>query len=176
LARSPKHQDLVRAEVQGFDPADPEALERLVWTRAVFEEAMRLFPPAPLFTRVALKETKIAGRRVPAGTAMLISPWVIHRHRRLWDDPSAFIPERFLPEHRERIDRLAYIPFGGGPRVCIGATFAMQEATIALATILRSRTLVPIDDVEPVPAHRITLRPKTHIRLKVGHHATVKSP
>jgi cytochrome P450 len=167
LARSPRHQDLVRAEVQGFDPADHAALETLVWTRAAFEEAMRLFPPAPLFTRVALKETNVAGRRVPAGTAMLISPWVLHRHRRLWDDPAAFVPERFLPQNRDSIDRLAYIPFGGGPRICIGAAFAMQEATIALATIVGSKVLAPVDEVEPLPAHRITLRPKTHIRLKV---------
>jgi cytochrome P450 len=166
LARSPRHQALVQAEVAAFDPADPEAMEALVWTRACFEEAMRLFPPAPLFTRVALKETQVAGRRVPAGTAMLISPWVLHRHRKLWDDPAAFRPERFMPGARETIDRFAYIPFGGGPRICIGATFAMQEATIALATILKAKTLTAVDAVEPLPAHRITLRPQTHIRLR----------
>ena len=97
---------------------------------------------------------------------MLISPWVLHRHRRLWDDPAAFRPERFLPENRDSIDRFAYIPFGGGPRVCIGATFAMQEALIALATITRTVELTPADAIEPLPAHRITLRPQSHIRLK----------
>jgi cytochrome P450 len=129
---------------------------------------MRLFPPAPLFTRVALKPTLICGRQVPAGTAMLISPWVLHRHRRLWDDPAAFRPERFLPGARDEIDRFAYIPFGGGPRICIGASFAMQEALIALATIARAVELTPADALETLPAHRITLRPKTHIRLRAA--------
>ena len=99
---------------------------------------------------------------------MLISPWVLHRHRKLWNDPAAFRPERFLPGAREAIDRFAYIPFGGGPRVCIGATFAMQEALIALATIARTVTLTPVDAIEPQPAHRITLRPQTHIRLRAS--------
>jgi cytochrome P450 len=166
LARSPRHQALVAEEAAHFDLADPDGLDKLVWTRASFEEAMRLFPPAPLFTRVALKPTLICGRQVPAGTAMLISPWVLHRHRRLWDDPAAFRPERFLPGARDEIDRFAYIPFGGGPRICIGASFAMQEALIALATIARAVELTPADALEPLPAHRITLRPKTHIRLR----------
>jgi cytochrome P450 len=165
LARSPRHQDLVRAEAAHFDLADPDWYEKLVWARAVFEETMRLFPPAPLFTRVSLNDTTVAGRRVPAGTAMLISPWVLHRHRKLWDDPAAFRPERFLPGAREAIDRFAYIPFGGGPRICIGATFAMQEAVIALATITRAVDLTPADEVEPLPTHRITLRPAGGIRL-----------
>ncbi|MDB5453350.1 MAG: cytochrome [Caulobacteraceae bacterium] len=167
LARSPRHQALVQREAADFDLAHPDRLEALVWTRACFEEAMRLFPPAPLFTRVALKATKVAGRHVPAGTAMLISPWVLHRHRKLWEDPAAFRPERFLPEAREAIDRFAYLPFGGGPRICIGAAFAMQEALIALAAVTKAVDLGPADAAEPLPAHRITLRPQSHIRLNV---------
>lgn len=165
LARSPRRQDLVQAEADAVDLDDPEWLDALPWTRACFEEAMRLFPPAPLFTRVALKETRVADRRVPAGTAMLISPWVLHRHRRLWDDPAAFRPERFLPGARESIDRFAYIPFGAGPRVCIGAAFAMQEALVALTVIARRASLAPSGPEEPLPAHRITLRPAQGIRL-----------
>lgn len=168
LARSPRHQALVKAEVESIDVSQPQSLDGLVWTRACFEEAMRLFPPAPLFTRVALKATEVAGHRVPAGTAMLISPWVLHRHRKLWEDPEAFRPERFLPAARDDIDRFAYLPFGGGPRICIGATFAMQEATIALAVILQTVSLTPYDAVEPLPTHRITLRPQTCIRLRAG--------
>jgi cytochrome P450 len=159
-----------------LDLADPEGLETLTWTRACFEEAMRLFPPAPLFTRVALKATQVAGRQVPAGTAMLISPWVLHRHRRLWDDPAAFRPERFLPGARDEIDRFAYIPFGGGPRICIGAAFAMQEALIALAAVAKAVELTPVDAVEPQPAHRITLRPQTHIRLNAKRRLPVNPP
>lgn len=169
LARTPHYQARAQAEADAFDAADPEALHKAPFIQASFEEAMRLYPPAPLFTRVSLRDTVIGGRPIKPGTNILISPWVIHRHRRLWDDPAAFRPERFLPDARESIDRFAYLPFGGGPRVCIGATFAMQEAVIALAAILKAVTVTPVDATEPLPAHRITLRPQTEIRLKVRH-------
>ena len=81
--------------------------------------------------------------KVRTGTQVLISPWVLHRHERLWDDPAAFRPERFLPGARDEIDRFAYIPFGAGPRICIGAPFAMQEAMIILSAIMRRLVLKP---------------------------------
>jgi cytochrome P450 len=98
-----------------------------------------------------------------------ISPWVLHRHELLWDDPDAFRPERFLPDKRKAIDRYAYIPFSAGPRVCIGAAFAMQEAMIALATVLRAAEVEAVSTVEPRPTHQITLRSRTpiHLRLRV---------
>jgi cytochrome P450 len=128
---------------------------------------MRLFPPAPTMTRRAREADVICGIPIPAGTAVLISPWVIQRHRKLWDDPDAFKPERFLPGARETIDRFAYIPFSQGPRICIGASFAIQEAVIALATIMRSVSVESLTPHEPLPTHRITLRAKGGIRLRV---------
>ena len=137
------------------------------WSRAVFDETMRLFPPAPTTLRIAKGPDEICGRAIPAGAMVVIAPYLIHRHKALWDDPEAFKPERFLPGARENIDRFAYIPFSGGPRICIGATFAIQEAMIALATIMRTVTVEPADQVEPMPSHRITLRAKYGIRLRV---------
>ena len=92
----------------------------------------------------------------------------VYRHERLWDDPSAFRPERFLPGARDQIDRFAYIPFGAGPRICIGATFAMREAMIVLTTLLRQLRLRPGDAEEPRPSQRITLRAEKGIRLRVS--------
>lgn len=167
LANSPRHMSALQKEADSVDLFDPDAADKLVFARAVFEEAMRLYPPAPLFTRVAVKPVTIAGRPLQPGATVLIAPWVLHRHRRLWDDPSAFLPERFLPQARETIDRFAYIPFGGGPRICIGASFAMQEAALALGAIAQRVDLRPNRGVQPLPQHRITLRPHAEIRLNV---------
>ena len=97
----------------------------------------------------------------------MIPPYVLHRHRRLWSNPDAFIPERFLPGHRESIDRFAYLPFGAGPRVCIGSSFSLQEAIIVLASVVRRfhADLVEGHVVEPV--HRVTLRPKGGLPMRL---------
>jgi cytochrome P450 len=167
LSRTPWYQEKIRAEAQAFDLSDPDWQDRMPWTRAVFDEAMRLYPPAPTFLRVPVKDDVIAGFEVPAGSMIAISPYIVHRHRRLWDDPEAFRPERFLPGAREKIDRFAYLPFGGGPRICIGAAFAIQEALIALAVMLRDWEAQPADLAEPIPTHRITLRSRGGIRLRM---------
>jgi cytochrome P450 len=168
LSRSPDTAERVAAEGAALDVGAPGWEERAPWTRASLEEAMRLFPPAPLITRAAVEEDVVAGRRVPPDTTILISPWVLHRHRRLWDEPDAFRPERFLPGAREAIDRFAFIPFGGGPRVCIGAAFAMQEAMIALAVLARTFRFEPAGRAEPVPQQRITLRARGGLKLKAA--------
>jgi cytochrome P450 len=167
LAHDPETMAHVQAEADGFDVTNPAWADKLPWTRAVIDETMRLFPPAPTMTRRATEADVICGIPIPAGTAVLISPWVIQRHRKLWEDPDAFKPERFLPGVRETIDRFAYIPFSQGPRICIGASFAIQEAVIALATILRSVTVESLTPREPLPTHRITLRAKGGIRLRI---------
>ncbi len=139
--------------------ADAEA-ERLPALRAALEEALRLYPPAAILSREAIGEDVVAGVRIPAGTVVTVSPYVLHRHKTLWRDPSAFMPARFMPGEREAIDRYAYIPFGAGPRVCIGMSFAMQEAMILLSDLLRNFRfdLAPGHRVEP--AQRVTLRPR----------------
>lgn len=114
-----------------------EMLGKLVWTRAVIEETMRLYPPAPMIGRMARGKDTFGGVHYPAGTTVLIAPWVLHRHARLWREPDVFLPERFLPGQREQIPRYAYLPFGAGPRGCLGMGFAMQEAVVALASLLK---------------------------------------
>ncbi len=166
LARTPHHQDRVFEEIRDVDLADPAWMKSAPWTRAVIDETMRLYPPAPTFLRRALGPDEICGRKIPADTGVSISPYVLHRHKLLWDDPDAFRPERFLPGEREKIDRYAYLPFGGGPRVCIGAAFAVQEAMIALATALRHVRVAPLDGHAPTPTHRVTLRADIGVRLR----------
>ena len=172
ISRSPEAAAHLRAEADAFDLTDPKWADALPWTRAVIEESMRLFPPAPTLARRALAPDVIGGQAIEAGTSVAISPWVLHRHEALWDEPDAFRPERFLPANRKKIDRYAYIPFSAGPRVCIGAAFAMQEAMIALATLLRAADVEAISRDEPRPIHQITLRSQRPIHLRLRARAT----
>jgi cytochrome P450 len=169
LSQSPSWRARVEAEIDAkFDPADEtDPTERLPVTKAVFEEAMRLYPPAANLVREAIGEDWLAGHRIPAGTIVSISPYVLHRHRTLWRNPDDFDPSRFLPGEREKIDRYAYIPFGAGPRVCIGQAFAMQEGLIVLAHYLR-RVRLDLFPGHPVALQqRITLRPRHGMRMIV---------
>jgi cytochrome P450 len=167
LAREPCWQERARAEAVAA-PDDPaQWADTLPVIRAVLEEAMRLFPPVPHMSRMALQADELAGTHVPAGAVVVVAPWLLHRHKKLWDNPSAFMPQRFLPGARENIERFAYLPFGAGPRVCIGASFAMQEAMIVLASVLRNVRFSPAHAHEPRPLLRITLRPDDRIPLRV---------
>lgn len=134
--------------------------ERLTETRAVIEESNRLYPPLAAISRAACGPDTLAAVAIKRGTLVVIAPYVLHRHRALWTDPEAFDPARFLGPARERIDRFAYLPFGAGPRVCIGASFAMQEAAIVLATLMRRfrPDVAPGHTVWPV--QKVTLRPQ----------------
>ncbi len=154
-------------DVLGDGPVEPHHLERLIYTRAVIDEAIRLYPPAPYMSRAAIADDRIGSLDIPAGSIVAISPYVLHRHRKLWDEPEAFRPERFLPEERGRIDRFAYLPFGAGPRVCIGASFSLQEAVIVLATIVRAVRLDLVEGHEVMPVQRITLRPGSGLPMRV---------
>jgi len=162
LARAPEWAQAIRREadaVLGDGPATPQTLDKLIHTRAVLEEAMRLYPPVPFMSREALGPDRIAGIRVPKGTLVTIAPWVLHRHKTLWEEPDLFDPARFLPECRASIPRFAYLPFGAGPRVCIGQSFSMQEAILILARVLRAVDLSLAGDGAVEPLHRVTLRP-----------------
>jgi len=132
---------------------------RLIATRAVIEEAMRLYPPAPSISRQALGPDELAGKRIRKGNLVMVSQWVLHRHHLLWENPDHFDPRRFLPGARERIDRFAYLPFGAGPRVCIGASFSLQEAVIILAHLMQSFSFELQKNHKAMPVQRITLRP-----------------
>jgi cytochrome P450 len=142
--------------------------EKLVWTRAVIEEAMRLYPPASTLSRQAVAEDRIGDVTVPKGALVIVSPYLVHRHKKLWDAPDYFMPERFLPDQRESIDRFQYIPFGAGPRVCIGLRFAMLEAVVILAEVVKRVRLDWPARQAVQPLERITLRPEPGLSMVRG--------
>jgi cytochrome P450 len=169
LSQSPDWRARLEAEADreiGAGEADTLA-ERLVETRAVIEEAMRLYPPAATLTREAIEPDILVGRHIRQGMRVVISPFVVHRHRLLWRDPELFMPERFLGEAREKIDRFAYLPFGAGPRVCVGASFALQEACIVLAHFMQAFRFEHVETHEIRPVQRVTLRPKDGMPMRV---------
>ncbi len=166
LARTPKWWEKCAEEARNA-PEDPaQWLDAMPALRAAFEESMRLFPPVPMMSRIAGAGDVLGDIPVAKGTIVVIAPWLIHRHSLLWDQPAAFMPERFMPGEREKIDRFAYLPFGAGPRVCIGAVFAQMEAMIVLTSILRRVRLTHLGE-EPRPVHRITLRPEGRLAMKM---------
>jgi cytochrome P450 len=126
----------------------------------VFEEALRLYPPAHTIARTAVKEDWIGGVRIPPGAAVFISIYATHRNPTLWPEPERFDPERFVPEAAAKRHRFAYLPFGGGPRICIGNGFAMAEALVILATIAQRYRLRLVPGFEVKPIGLVTLRPK----------------
>jgi cytochrome P450 len=161
LSQSPAWSERVAAEAERelAGPID-EAADRMVATRAVIEEAMRLYPPLAAISREAIGPDEIAGHPVAPRCTIVIAPYVLHRHRRLWERPELFDPTRFLPGAREQINRYAYLPFGAGPRICIGAAFALQEATLVLGTILRHFDVALAPGTSVWPLQRLTLRPR----------------
>lgn len=153
-------QDVIGARAPAFDE-----LSSLEYAGRVVNEAMRLYPPAWVFERQALADDLLDGFRVPAGTVVAVAPWTLHRDPLHWDNPEGFDPDRFAPERAGARDKYAYMPFGGGPRVCIGNHFALLETKIVLATVAaRYRLdLVPGQEVEPEAG--ITLRPRRGVRM-----------
>jgi cytochrome P450 len=142
-----------------------EDLPQLVYTERVVKESMRLYPPAWSLARSAAKDMEIAGFRLPAGANVVMSPWIMHRDPRFFAAPEQFDPDRWSAEAAQRLPRFAYFPFGGGPRLCIGASFAMMEATLLLAAIAQRYRfdLVPGHTVAALPS--ITLRPRHGMRM-----------
>jgi cytochrome P450 len=152
---------------RAFDPSRPTSFEDCQTLRAVFDEALRLYPPAAILSRQAIADDEILGVPIPAGTVVSISPYVLHRRPNLWINPDAFDPSRFFGAERERVDRFAYIPFGVGPRVCIGAAFSRQEAIIILANLLRAFRFLLAEGHPVEPRQRVTLRPRDGMRMHV---------
>ncbi len=169
LSQSPEWRNRVQAEADRELDGDIDGLsERLVETRAVIEEANRLYPPIAAISRAALGPDELAGQPIRRGTMVVVAPYVLHRHHALWSDPDSFDPNRFLGAARERIDRFAYLPFGVGPRVCIGAALAMQEASIVVATVMRNFTLQLAPGHAVWPLHRVTVRPQGGLPMIVS--------
>ncbi len=169
LGRHPEARARVEAEIDalGGAPPTPDDLARLPWTTQVLDEAMRLWPPAYIVGRQASRDALVAGVRFPAGATLLVNVWGIHRRADLYPEPHAFRPERMTPEQKKARPRGAYLPFGAGPRVCIGSHFAMLEAAIALATLLAAVRLEPIARAEPRTDPLVTLRPRGALRMRV---------
>lgn len=161
LANDPAARERAEAEADALDTALPpdDWGSRLPWITACFEEAMRLYPPAPVILRTLSADISHGEYDIPAGTNVYVSPWVLHRHTLLWDEPNRFAPERFYGDARKSIGRFQYLPFGLGPRVCIGASFAIQEAQIILALILRRFRFDYAGERDPWPVMKITIQP-----------------
>jgi cytochrome P450 len=169
LSEAPPAEARLHAELDAVLNGRPPSLAdvpRLPFCRAVIEETMRLYPPVPILSRQATCDETIRRRPVRRGELVLVVPWLLHRHQRLWDSPDHFDPDRFLPG-RARHDRYSYLPFGAGPRVCAGASFGLTEAVLCLATLaqrFRPR-LVPGTVVEPVA--RLALRPRDGMPMTI---------
>jgi cytochrome P450 len=141
-------------------------IPRIAYAERVVKESMRLFPPVYAIGREAVRSGEIRGYAVPEGTTVFMSQWVIHRDARFYEDPLSFRPERWSAEAERRLPKFAYLPFGGGPRLCIGNTFAMMEAVLILCALVR-RFRFELTDQPPVPFPSITLRPRNGLRMRV---------
>ncbi len=158
LALDPVAQEQLADEARQVSDVGEADLGRLKFTRAVVDETMRLYPPAFLIARSASGPDQVAGMPVAKGDVILIAPWLLHRHEKLWRDPNAFVPERFLAPAPPP-DRFAYLPFGVGPRICIGAHFALVEATLALARIISAFRVTLLDKEPVMPMGVVTTQP-----------------
>jgi cytochrome P450 len=166
LSQSRQWRERIEAEVEReLSGTGRGFADRLIETRAVIDEAIRLYPPIAAISRVALGCDDLNGEPVRRGSLIVISPYVLHRHRLLWDQPDAFDPHRFLGDARARIDRFAYLPFGVGPRKCIGSTFALQEATIMLAMIVKHFRFQLRPGHMVWPMLQVTLRPASGLPM-----------
>lgn len=159
-------QERAAAEAQHLSP-DFATLSRLRLTRDIFREALRLYPPVPMMVRETTRAETFRNRPIAAGAQIVLSPWHLHRHERLWDNPDGFDPGRWHTENGRACARDAYMPFSAGPRVCTGAGFAMAEGVLLLAMLLRSFRFLPVEGREPVPVAHLTVRGKDGIWLRI---------
>ena len=175
LCRAPHERAIVEEEIERVLADDPDPvdwLDLMPKTRAVFEEAMRLYSPAPSLNRTPIEPevfTFKSGEKIEINKndAVIVMSWVLHRHRVLWDQPNAFIPQRFWPENRDKIGKYQYLPFGAGPRICIGASFALQEAIIVLALLLKEFRFEADPSLMPWPVQKLTVQPQGGLPMRI---------
>ncbi len=169
LALFPDSQDRVAEEAAAL-PENPvfSDLSKLKFTRDVFRETLRLYPPVPMMVRESTCPERFRDRDLPKGSQIVLSPWHLHRHERLWDDPDSFNPDRYGSENGRNCLRDAYIPFSSGARVCTGAGFAMVEGPLLLALLVRGFRFQRVDGDDPVPVAHLTVRARDGIRLRVS--------
>ena len=164
VAFDPAVQDRAAAEVAGMDRITAADLPRLPYVQQIVQETLRLYPPAAFLSRTARRADTLGGREVRPGDTVMLPIYALHRHRLLWDDPDRFDPNRFAPGVDR--DRFAFLPFGGGPRICIGANFALQEAAIILGTLLARFRFETVPGRVPYPRMILTLRPQGGVWLR----------
>ena len=169
LSRAPREQERLADEASALElvPNQVEpTLADLVFTRAVASESLRLYPPAAVINRWALKDDHADGIDIPRGAMVVISPWVLHHHSQFWEDPYAFDPSRFMPD-APAPSRFVYLPFGAGPRICVGAQLAMAEIALVLAALLRDYRVACDDPHVPKPVSVIVTRPDRPIQFRL---------
>jgi cytochrome P450 len=170
MANCPHIQDRMRAEVDtvlGDRRPEFSDMKKLELTRDTFREGLRMYPPVAFVGRDSTRPEQMKNRKVPEGAVVFISAWLMHRHQVLWDRPDEFDPDRFATEAGRESTRCAYMPFSMGPRVCPGAAFALQEATLMLAELTRRFRLSPTPGQTPDPIARLTLRSSNGVPLIV---------
>jgi cytochrome P450 len=161
LSKHPSIERQVAEEIRtvlGDRDATQEGVARLTYTQRVFDEVLRLYPPFWRLTRAATEADTIDGVPIPAGAVLIMVPYFTHRLERIWENPEGFDPDRFLPERSAGRDRFAFVPFGAGPRQCVGESFAMLEVLIILSTVLRRLTL------SLVPGQTVVFDPRLSLR------------
>ena len=170
VARSPEWAAAMEEEIErvtGGGPVESAHVEKLVLVQQVLKESMRLYPPVPMLSRQCVAATRLDGVDIAPGATVVMPIYAMHRHLKRWEDPDAFDPTRFAPEREAKIPRYQYLPFGAGPRICIGMAFAMLEATAMLATLLQKARFTPVPGREPHPVARVTLLPGGGLPLQV---------
>jgi cytochrome P450 len=173
LSHSPDIQQRMREELANATSGkalQADQLRELNLTWSVFREAMRLFPPVGFIARSVTQADEMRGKRIKKGDTVIIAPWLIHRHRELWDEPDIFKPDRFMngeTGQSQNASRDSYLPFGAGPRVCIGANFAMQEAVLILSQLVKNFDLLPAAHHQPRPVGRLTIRSDNGIFIQL---------
>jgi cytochrome P450 len=158
LAGSPDTQDWMAEELSGLDLTEDGVQARLIRTRAVVNETLRRFPAAFTIVREAILPDQIGDLRLSRRSVVMIAPWVLHRHHAFWTDPGAFIPARFMPDAPPP-PRFAFMPFGAGPRICVGAQFAMAEAVLVLASLIQRLHVARVDTRPVLPVAVVTTQP-----------------
>lgn len=164
----PEWQDKIADEARSLVTGEFSELSKLRISRDVFRETLRLYPPVPMMVREATRAETFRDRGIPRGAQIVLSPWHLHRHERLWDRPDDFDPSRWQTDNGKRCARKAYVPFSAGPRVCTGAGFAMAEGVLLQSLLLRDMVVSPVPGRRPVPEAHLTVRARDGIWLQVA--------
>ncbi|KMW57496.1 Cytochrome P450 family protein [Candidatus Rhodobacter oscarellae] len=167
LATNPEAQERVASEAAAMPDPQFGDMAKLRFTRDVFRETLRLYPPVPMMVRETTCPEQFRDRKLRKGSQVVLSPWHLHRHERLWEQPDAFDPDRYATENGKKCLREAYMPFSAGKRVCTGAGFAMVEGPLLLSQLVGAFRFEPLPEDEPVPVAFLTVRAKDGIRLRV---------